>query len=104
MISQHAEKSIKLVSYWLHYLECISCTHNPANITVINVQSIHALHDAEEHYEEVTLTEFHPRHNNKLSNLLAFALDVHMHKTTIKLQIAANGKTYGFLLFNNQTG
>ena len=39
------------------------------------------------------LTEFHPRHNNERSNLFAFALDIHMDKTTIKLQIAANGKT-----------
>ena len=35
-------------------------------------------------------TEFHSRHNNETSNLLAFALDVQTHKTTIKLKIAAN--------------
>ena len=44
------------------------------------------------------ITELCPRHNNEQFNLLAFVLDVHMHKTTIKLQIAANGKTYGLLI------
>ena len=41
-----------------------------------------------------SITEFHPRHNNEPFNLLAFALDAHTHKTTIKLKIAANRKTY----------
>ena len=44
------------------------------------------------HLRLVNLTEFHPRHNNEGSNLLAFALDVQTHKTTIKLKIAANRK------------
>ena len=32
------------------------------------------------------------------SNLLTFTLDAHTHKTTIKLKIAANRKTYEILL------
>ena len=41
---------------------------------------------------KLILTEFCPRHNNKQSNLLAFALHVQTHKTTIKLKIAADRK------------
>ena len=49
-------------------------------------------------HETVKLTEFHPRHSNQKSNLLAFALDVQTHKTTIKIKIAANRKTYEMFL------
>ena len=52
------------------------------------LQSLTKLHFSSLYF----LTEFCPRHNNEQLNPLAFALDVHMHKTTIKLQIVANGK------------
>ena len=38
--------------------------------------------------ETANLTEFRPRYNKKLSNLLVFALDGYICKTTIKLKIA----------------
>ena len=40
--------------------------------------------------ESVNLTEFHPRYNNKQTNLLVFTLEGHTHETTIKLKIADN--------------
>ena len=42
----------KLATYWLHHLECISHTHQPADVTIANVHSICARCDAEENYEE----------------------------------------------------
>ena len=38
--------------------------------------------------ETLNLTEFHPRYNNKKTNLLVFTLEGHTHKSTIKLKIA----------------
>ena len=35
-----------------------------------------------------TVTEFHPRYNNKQTNLLVFTLEGHTHESTIKLKIA----------------
>ena len=46
--------NIKLVSFWLQCLECISCTHESPVITVAIAHSIWALHDAEENYDDLT--------------------------------------------------
>ena len=35
----------------------------------------------------LSLTEFHPRYNNKQTNLLVFTLEGHTHKSMIKLKI-----------------
>ena len=43
MICQWFEKNIMLATYWLHYLEHISCTCNMGDFTVNKVCSIHAL-------------------------------------------------------------
>ena len=49
------------------------------------------------------LTEFCSILNNEQIKFLALTLDAQTHKTTIKLKIAANRKTYEWLGFN-QTG
>ena len=43
-----------MTAYWLHHSEQISRARQPADITVINVCSIHALRDAEDNYEDAT--------------------------------------------------
>ena len=54
MISQWAQKNINLAAYWLRHSEHISHARHPADITVVNVCSIHALRDAEDNYEDAT--------------------------------------------------
>ena len=54
IISQRAQKNINLVAYWLHHSEDISRSRQPADITVVNIHSIHALRDAEDNYENAT--------------------------------------------------
>ena len=54
MVSQLAQKNINLVAYWLRHSERISRARQPADITVVNVCSIHALRDSEDNYEDAT--------------------------------------------------
>ena len=42
----------------------------------------------------------HPILDNERFNLLAFTLDEQTYKTTIKLRIAANGKTHELLFYS----
>ena len=54
MISQRVQKNINLAAYWLCHSEHISRARQPADITVVNVHSIHTLRDAEDNYEDTT--------------------------------------------------
>ena len=54
MISQRAQKNINLAAYWLCHSEQISRTHEPADITDVNICSIWVLRDTEDSYEDAT--------------------------------------------------